>query len=289
MKNDVKLSVLGCCASRDVFGLHENEGGYVIKRYVQNVSPISLVTKPPLIRKINKEDEYIFDKTSDFYRKCQLLELNKSVLSYLSQDVVDYFIFDVAEFRRRLYYFAEIDAYFSQNYLLRGLYEEYVRKGIVSDEYELIDPLEIERNKLEYYLKKYCDLISDLYSIDRIILVDIRASKHHKKDIEDNFLKEDIKLADVLNQRIVYAFDLVRDYMEGIHVIEFPEYTPLEDNHKWGKNALHYSYEYYDYVLEAIDIITSEKLSMDSEIQVLIDLKKKYEELFYSKYFNSDN
>lgn len=58
MKNTT-LDILGCCVLRDTFSLHEGDGGYVIKKYVQIPSPVSVVTKSPRYQ-IGEEIKVIF-------------------------------------------------------------------------------------------------------------------------------------------------------------------------------------------------------------------------------------
>ena len=48
MNTKKSVSLLGCCVVRDTFGVHEEEGGYIINPYVQIPNPVSLVTKSPL-------------------------------------------------------------------------------------------------------------------------------------------------------------------------------------------------------------------------------------------------
>ena len=87
------LNLLGCCVIRDIFGLHENDGGYSIKRFVQNVSPVSAVTNSPLLREIRDED-LLLAKTKRFFAKCQKLELEKGIFEYIKADRGDYLVVD---------------------------------------------------------------------------------------------------------------------------------------------------------------------------------------------------
>ncbi|MCD7865500.1 MAG: hypothetical protein LUG54_05690 [Clostridiales bacterium] len=39
------VNILGTCVCRDIFGFHENDGGYKIDRFIQSVNPVSGVMK----------------------------------------------------------------------------------------------------------------------------------------------------------------------------------------------------------------------------------------------------
>lgn len=79
----ISLNILGCCVLRDTFGMHPDDGGYVVNRYVQIPSPISLVTGSPLLRKDAEIEDTVFEGKSGFVKRCQLLELKKQVFDYL--------------------------------------------------------------------------------------------------------------------------------------------------------------------------------------------------------------
>lgn len=79
----ISLNILGCCILRDTFGMHPDDGGYAINRYVQIPSPISLVTKSPLYDENAEIEDNIFVGKSNFAKRCQTLELKKQVFDYL--------------------------------------------------------------------------------------------------------------------------------------------------------------------------------------------------------------
>ena len=79
---NISLNILGCCVPRDTFGMHQNDGGYIVNRYVQIPNPISLVTKSPLYN-VNMEikDDIFVGKTA-FLKRCHILELRKQVFDF---------------------------------------------------------------------------------------------------------------------------------------------------------------------------------------------------------------
>ena len=97
-----RISILGICVLRDIFGLHINDGDYQIERFVQSVSPISTVSETMLQRDIKQEDkevESIFQGLTNFYKRNLMLDLNKYVFSYFSVVHSDYFMIDAGACR----------------------------------------------------------------------------------------------------------------------------------------------------------------------------------------------
>jgi len=79
---ETTIDILGCCVCRDTFGMHEGNGGYMVNKYVQIPSPISLVTKSPCYKVGGEIKNDIFNNKSNFIKRCQILELNKKVFDY---------------------------------------------------------------------------------------------------------------------------------------------------------------------------------------------------------------
>lgn len=276
------LNLLGCCVIRDIFGLHEDDGGYSIKRFVQNVSPVSAVTNSPLLREIRDED-LLLAKTKRFFAKCQKLELEKGIFEYIKADRADYLVVDVAEFRRKLYFFGTNKGYFSENYNLRYLFDNYIEAGIIPGEYKILSPFDIDQAELDMMLEMFCRELEKICSRDRIIFVEIKAGGHHDIDNVELCDAED-RTAEIFNKRITYAYEKVRAYLSDIHVIEFPCNVSIEPRHKWGRNLLHFVGEYYDYALNAINVITEGNLSLQDERLKLKMLKEEYEQILSNKY-----
>lgn len=270
-----KLNIMGCCVLRDIFGLHENNADYEIKRYVQLASPVSIVSKSPLIKSIDANDD-IFENTRQFWRKCQILELKKQIAEYIAEEPADYLIFDVAEFRRKLFFFPDNNGFFSENYVLRGLFERYVDSGILSSKYELYDPLDIDGPTLNRYLAKFCNMLDSLYDRNRMILFEIKAGSTPDDKKADDSVEAEVSTANIFNRRIEYAFGYVVRNLPGIHVVEFPDKVLLDYDHKWGRNLLHYEFPYYDYALKAVNIITKGDYALKEERALLRDIREEY-------------
>ena len=156
MKNTT-LDILGCYVLRDTFSLHEGDGGYVIKKYVQIPSPVSVVTKSPRYQIGEEIKSDLFEGKANFIKKCQILELNKQVFEYFDGGKSDYFIMDCAEARKSLLYFPQTEGYFTESH--KDLLLKYIKSGIVPKDYNIIDILDLDKKELYGYLKEYCEKI----------------------------------------------------------------------------------------------------------------------------------
>ncbi|WP_044913076.1 DUF6270 domain-containing protein [Butyrivibrio sp. WCE2006] len=275
IRSEIKISLLGCCVIRDIFGLHDNDGGYFVKRFVQDVSPISLVTQSPLLHPLTDEYDWLFDGKSRFWGKCQKLELQKRVLEYIAEEPFDYLIFDVAEFRRKLLYFSENQGWFSENYYLRSFLQRYIESGVVPSEYEIINPMEMDRTMCLDFLYSFSQALLGICPPERLILVEIKAGLPYTTVDRDPLVKAEIETAKLFNERMSFAYEVVKDNMPGIHVVEFPQNVKIDPNHKWGRNLLHYTMEYYDYALDAVNAITDNSCCRDNDAEkkLLAELK----------------
>lgn len=259
---------------RDIFGMHDDDAGYQIERYVQCISPVSAVMDSPLINPVGDMSENRFPDISAFFIRCQKLELEKKLFDYIGESESDYLLIDAAEFRRKLLLF-ENGGSFSENYVLKSMLDEYVRSGMIPDNFIVEDPMEMDRDTINRCLDEYCDRICDLYEQNKIILVEIRAGKPWN-NVNTEMRRMEEETAAVFNRRIDYAFSHLKTRLPSAHIVEFPENVPLDYEHKWGRNLLHYVQEYYDYALSALKIIIEGGADM-SEKLCLQELKDKCE------------
>lgn len=276
------LNILGCCVLRDTFGMHEGDGGYEIGRYVQIPSPVSLVTKSPLLDETAEIDDAVFGGKSKFLTRCQKLELKKQVFDFLGGVVADYIIIDCAEFRKNLFYFPAVDGWFTESH--KDLLEKYIESGLIPESYEMVDPMKIDRKMVYVFLKSFCEEILTLYDKEHIILYEIKAVDLHTDGKSMNVFNGKHEIVERYNERMSFCYEYVKAYLQGCHIIEFPNGVVADTNHKWGKAVLHYVPEYYDYSLKAIDIITNRIGDRPEEESALKCLKRHYEVMLQRKY-----
>ncbi len=283
MNTKKSVSLLGCCVVRDTFGVHEEEGGYIINPYVQIPNPVSLVTKSPLYDVNAEIDDEIFEGKRAFIKKCQILELRKQVFQYMWGGVTsDYFLLDCGEFRKNILYFPETDGWFTEGH--KDLLEKYIERGLVPEKYEVIRPLEMDRTELYSYLRKFCDELLHRFDREHIILLETKFVEFHTDGKCIQAFRMGHEGIEKNNIQLKLCYDYVKSYLHGCHIVEFPKGVIADTNHKWLKHYMHYVPEYYDYSLKAVDIITQNAGGRPDEEKSLEVLKHTYEKLFQEKH-----
>ena len=86
---------MGICCSRDIFSSQENDGGFIIDRFIQSVNPVSAVSMTPLFSKIPLEAT---EGKTNIYKRCITLDLTKKVFDYLFEVHSEYLVLDAGSF-----------------------------------------------------------------------------------------------------------------------------------------------------------------------------------------------
>lgn len=283
---DCTISIFGTCVSRDIFGMHPQNGGYKIERHVQEVSPIASVAERVLDNEINLDDfEYqavCNELKHNFHKKMLALDLNKSAFSYLGEVHSDWLMIDVGVLRLDYYKCKGKDGnntYFTAKYDKQ--IENLMKNWGGCDDLKRIPCSAIPDDEYYGYMEKYALEILKLYDEEHIIL-------HECYPVSTVTNGENVGVYDycmVVRYRkaIEKGYEFIRNRLTNAHVIEFPYGVIGDVNHKWGYNCMHYVQEYYDYALEAVNIITN-GYEICSEKEMLSELKHKYEKLLRDKY-----
>lgn len=271
MGEKISFNILGCCVLRDIFGMQEADGGYTVNRYVQIPSPVSCVTPSPLIAQPSDE---CFEGVSPFVKRCTVLELHKQVFDFLGGGA-DYLLVDAAEFRKNLYHFKFNDGWFTDS--RKDVFDKLIKTGALPDDYEIVDPLDMDRGEVRDYIEAYCEKLLRLYEPDRIILCELKTVGFMAEGERlSAFGNASLSVSAKMNERMALAFSYMKHFLRGCHIIEFPENVYADACHKWGKGVLHYVPEYYDYALKAVSIIVDRNVRADNECQMLMALKRAY-------------
>lgn len=114
--------------------------------------------------------------------------------------------------------------------------------------------------------------------------MDCQAVPYSITKMRDKINFFDSKIIEKWYININRGYRYLRKNLVGCHVIEFPTGMVADEGHKWGRASLHYVPEYYDYALEAVNVITQENLSYENEQEKLRNLKEQCEDLVKLKY-----
>ena len=288
------VNIFGTCVSRDIFSSHENDGGYIINQLVSSISPFSVVeyVSNPMKHEFK---EWIGSLTEipNFVKRLITQDYCGEAMEYLRNKESEWCIIDMGIFRYRLSSLAtNPNDFFNGGYFTTALlnkirphkemYDKVVSEILACD---IVDPLEWQDCVFYEKIDEFVQLIRESYDDSQIILIEL---KNVNQYIDNNniSMEKDVEYNSLGNIRMKKAFDYLRRKYEKFHVIEFPITTVGALKHRWGKHPLHYVQEYYDYGLEAINII-SKRLSLDEEKMLLLQLKEEYSQRLWSVYQNS--
>lgn len=267
---DVSFSVLGTCISRDIVELL----GYHVRRFVQDISPISTSLESPLDGEFKLTEENIVDYLLDpqlnhFHKRNILLDINKDLYQYFFSVKSDWLILDAGCLR--------FSTFFSKKRTAGVTEFIFDRFSGLLDKSEF-DSVAVNDMDDDCFAKSMDDYILPIlknFDERKIIVVeqylvgeyvDAARSEIHKFNDE---IKES-------NKAIFRGYNYFKNKIGNAHFIPFPSNILGDEIHKWGRNPLHYVSEYYEYGSEAIKIILKE-LPMDDEKSMIARLREGYE------------
>lgn len=278
------INILGSCVIREALSSHENDGGYKVFRYVNLFSPLSLCEEAVSI----DEDKYnncdFSDYVSNFRKKCILFDMKRSSIDYISSKKTDWLIIDCALFRRNLYQLGEkkLTCFAEAEDFLVFLSKQKIIPPIVGE----ICLEDISDDELLRKIHYYVDKILEIYSVDKIILLENKnayISYNESREI-DTFLNVDELTKE--DKRMLRCFKLLKSMLKGCHIIPVPDNLVADDKHKLGRAPVHYTQEYYDYILQAINCICEENnINIERESAVIDKLCRECEILLMEKYY----
>ena len=277
------ISILGTGCLRDVFSFNRDKGGYEIDAFVQNGNPLSLVMASPLLKEPDERYDEIFSGQTKFYRRCARQDAEKNVFEYLMENRSDWLLLDFAELRWDLYVTDRGGGTYRHPKEIQQLQEE----GYL-EEFRLVPTASLGFEKICSGIDLFLARLLKIYPEDRIILADVRGAERMvnlNTGRSGYFEKDSVGKLNPLAYQ-VYAYAASR--MSNCHCIPFPDNTPADFNHKWGRDPLHYVKEYYDYAFEAMDLITQGSCGRVEEREKIASLKEVYNAKITERYIDYD-
>lgn len=296
---DVHVSIIGGCILRDIIGIGYDNGvipeneGYIVDRYVQTVSPVSAVQNTKILDDstvIEKMGLFDFEDFSgitirNFNKRNFKLDIGKSVFDYMFEVDSEYLIIDMTEARFNLIKFfnENKETYLTDNNIW---YDKAINRldehGYINMNYESVVSDDEIKSLIEKYVPVYLKKLLEHYPEERIVFLEVLPCNYYVDDKTAFVCNKDTVRR--FRTRIGFAYSVARKVMKKAHFIEFPYNVQAAIKHKWGKNCMHYTEEYYNYALEAFNIIMHGNNKPSSENKKLKDLKEKYSRLYYDKY-----
>ena len=226
-----------------------------------------------------------------------MLRVNKGAFSYFSSQHADWVVLDSGALRFDLLRY-EIDSDACGSEAAKAYVEVYKRRsieklcqlGAIPNSSEHIELDDVSDEEFESCMGKFCDEILRTCDEQHIILNEIYPVSFFTDDAKIVTFNGprpaalEASLNTKQRKNMARGFNFFRKRFPLAHVIEFPCFTVAAANHQWGFYGLHYVSEYYDYVMEAMDLITQRNCSHAVENEKLHGLKTKYEEILRNKY-----
>ncbi len=275
------ISAIGTCVTRDIFGMHENDGGYIVDKFMQDINPISAISDMMLKRNIPDEVLYeILNDKKKFYNKIIKIDLQKELFMYMFDVHSNYLLLDSGACRRKILKWIGEGKTKYQTIIFPDKASIMVNRGYLPSDTTSIDIDEIDEVEFNRCMDLYVNNILKVYKQEEIILVEFYESLYYVNKMKVGVF--DYNTVKRENSNILRGFNALKRRLPNSHVIEFPGGVIGNSNHKWGKLSLHYVDEYYDYALEAVNIITDQ--SRMEKRKNLLELKTVYEEKMKEKY-----
>jgi len=277
------INMLGSCIIRDVFGLHENDGDYEIRQFLNFISPLTMFDKAV---PVDEEGLRSFDAgkiCKKWQIKCVFYDMTRRAYDYIRQQDSDWFITDAAPLRYDLVQFKGGELCCRSNNKLFNILE---RKHICPPIEKILSCDEMSFEEIRRRLEKYAEAVLRIYPPEKIILVEVKkVDLFYNPETGNIYQFEKLHGHRIQNKIMQFSFEVLCEAFRGCHIIRMPDYMMGNELHKWGKEPLHYTMEYYDYCLEACNIITANP-DVDTK-NVLEELRRKYSNINLNKYGDS--
>lgn len=242
--NKVRIAILGCCASRELFNYTEK---FEVKATVYS-SIISLFEN-----KIDVSmDDCVEAADSYFQARNTYLDFNKLTFEYLSQlsSKSDYLVIDFAETVSD-YFFVNVCSN-NNNYNAKITANPFVKNVLVKRGYKY-DKLSSMNVDIKLIVKLLFQDIFLIYPKDRVLLNQVSYSNAYIDQKEIKFFSDHYRLKQE-NIKKVRSFEAeAKKYVEPNNVLEPIEICLSNKEHKYGCSPLHYTDDDYYFMAQRIE------------------------------------
>lgn len=280
------INIAGGCICRDTFSLQKNNGGYKVKQFVGKFSPLLACDNKPI--EFDEEAYWNFDCTgyvTNFIKRCIYLDLTRQTPDYIKQEKSDFVILDAALVRRNFYQLGKPGTEalaFGEN---RPLFNALHKAGILPPIIGMYDFYSFSEEEIRERITNYVNSYLEAYTIDQIILFDI-SPVYLDYFPKTNTVKPfaNMKPFEEENKKIKFVYNIMKELLDGCHIVPMPKYAIANHEHKFGPYPWHFTQEYYDFTFACIETI-NERLPREQEIAKINRLKQECEYKYLVKYY----
>lgn len=260
------ISVLGTCVSENVFYYTGLEGNnpFLVKNRLFQISPISAL----LGERIDILDGLNITESRKYVVDSFWADVNKNCFEILAAKKTDYIVVDMLFCNNDLLNIScgEKEYYITFNTSILNLaqnkknFEEHIKKQGASYRRVKAEKF-VENGIFEAAIEKYCSELLKIYRPEQIIVIEARSA--------DNLILEDGRLCNFSSKYdesfSKLAFELVLKNIPECNVIRSPKMLLSDGTAFNGVNRTHYTIEFYNYVMECLNLIADHK--SPSELQ----------------------
>lgn len=287
MINPQEFTCYAGCVTRDLFNfIHNDSEGTNKPALSLGFANISSMYLPP----INLDLEGF--KESKYMSRNIEYDLTKAVPQKIDLSDSEWFIFDIINERVPVMEFeiCKYDGSVNIGYATKTpefvnlwyyLLERKIYKSMrkIRDYYfdELFSDLDYEK-----HLNLFCDAIEKKFGQDKIIFNEVYLNKYYI-DKNLNFKEFDSgdgykiilrhNKIDEANAFLKKVSSIIKKRLPNIWVINKPEYSMSDSRHWLGLHPLHINELYYEYLVNAVDVIVDKGLPYDEKRGKLVNLK----------------
>lgn len=270
--NTISFNLAGSCVIRDIFGLRDNDAGYEIRHFSNFFSPFYLFEKGLDV------DEEAFWKSDtpnlrSYPKRSVLLDVTRRSLDAVIRDRADYLLLDTTNLRCKYFEFENGCRCYATE---KNFFEKMAELSIFPRLKQVLGCDHLNRDEMRRRLKKYAELILSAYRPEQIILFHaLHSCTYWNREDGGLYHFRDRDTLSLENYVMDFGFECLREFLQGCHVIEMPDGMFGDSEHKWGRHPLHFTREFYDYGLSAIETILK-NLPRKEEENALEKLRQEY-------------
>lgn len=185
----ITFNILGCCILRDIFRINPCEEKFKVNKFIQSVSPVSIVEEMQNQNRLEIEDLAMFEEWSNFTKRNVCFDFNKSVQKTINENPSDYLLMDLSELR---FHSDKVIAKNDKDFVVtRTKFVEILKENLNKIErlknIDHFEELYYSDEEMFEILNKYVGFLKSNYKEKQIIVIENYLQYRHINDKENNF------------------------------------------------------------------------------------------------------
>lgn len=279
------INILGCCICRDIFRVNECSDKYKVNKFIQSVSPVSIVEKSTSKTILSQNSLDYFTERSNFAKRNIMHDFNKSVKETIASSLSDYLIVDLCELRFKMVKAITTDGYEFLLTQTSHITEIIANRDKVPDleGISFSEGFELDEKSVFDYLKSYAVFLTQNYDSSKIILIENLPVSIHLNDEKKCMHSLNEVSVFLTAQKLSAYYNYFESLIPDMNVVKGFDWIVGDANHLWGLDSLHFTDEYYNYLYRAINMIVDNEVNLKDKLTRLRDDYSAYFSLLEQK------